>query len=186
MRIIAGELKGREVPIPGTDLVRPTADRTKAAIFSILESRIHLQGRTVLDLYAGSGNLGFEALSRGCANCLFVDSNPEHIRCIEKTAGTFGLLPRTRFRCAEADTFLGSCASSFDLIFADPPYEDPLIPDLPDLIFDKGLLEPEGFLIVEHDRRISFEAVEKCVLSRPYGRTVVSVFQDVGAEESPL
>src|SRR5699024_7949773 len=85
MRIITGLLKGRRIHIPNTLNVRPTTDRTKESMFSILDARKHILGTRVLDLFGGSGNLGFEALSRGAENVLFVDSDRRNIQHIERS-----------------------------------------------------------------------------------------------------
>lgn len=177
MRVIAGTLKGRRIPAPPGRSVRPTSDRTKEAIFSILTSRMDLQGIRVLDLYAGSGNLGFESLSRGAGSVLFVERDPAVVKGIQSTAAALDVLPRCRFRTQDVNGWLQGCAETFDLIFADPPYDEPTLPELPDLVLrEGGPLAPEGCLVVEHDKRLTFGEHEKCVLSRPYGRTIVSLF----------
>jgi 16S rRNA (guanine966-N2)-methyltransferase len=177
MRIISGTLKGRKIPAPAGRGVRPTSDRTKEAIFSILESRMEWRGARVLDLYAGSGNLGFEALSRGAANVLFVEQDPSVMKGIQKTAQSLDVAAQCRFRTQSTELFLKGNNETFDLIFADPPYEQPELAELPSWILgDEGILADDGRLVVEHDKRISFKEHEKCVLSRPYGRTIVSLF----------
>lgn len=177
MRIISGTLKGRKIPAPAGRGVRPTSDRTKEAIFSILETRLEWRGARVLDLYAGTGNLGFEALSRGAANVLFVEQDPAVIKGIQQTSQTLGVDTQSRFKTQSAEEFLKGTHETFDLVFADPPYEQAELPELPDWILgDRGILAGDGLLVVEHDKRISFKEHEKCVLSRPYGRTIVSLF----------
>lgn len=177
MRIISGTLKGRKIPAPDGRGVRPTSDRTKEAIFSILETRMEWRGARVLDLYAGTGNLGFEALSRGAANALFVEQDPSVVKGIQKTAQSLGVVAQSRFRTQSVEAFLKAANETFDLIFADPPYEQPELSELPDWILgEAGILADDGLLVVEHDKRISFKEHEKCVLSRPYGRTIVSLF----------
>lgn len=176
MRIISGKLKGRRIPPPEGDGVRPTSDRTKEAMFSILESRMHLDGARVLDLFAGTGNLGFEAISRGCASVMFVDQGAAVIRQIQRNAEALGVASSCRFRSSDGAAFLEQSTGEVDVVFADPPYDYPRMAELPDLVLKGGVLSPEGLFFLEHDRRVSFEAHGKCVLSRPYGRTVVSVF----------
>ncbi len=120
MRIIAGSSGGRRLFVPKTEL-RPTMDRVKAAIFSSLGERV--PGAKVLDLFAGTGALGLEALSRGAASVTFVESDRQAIAAIERNLTETGL--RGRIRSQDVFTFLGqaSTAETYDLIFADPPYD---------------------------------------------------------------
>ncbi len=176
MRIIAGSLKGKKIPAPDSEGVRPTSDRTKEAIFSILESRLFLDGLSILDLFAGTGNLGFEAISRGAGKVLFVDATYAVIQQISKSAALLGVEKQCRVQVADGAEFIESTPQTFDLIFADPPYEYTRMGELPDLVLSKAILSEEGYFVLEHDRRISFTDHEKLLLSRPYGRTLVSVF----------
>lgn len=176
MRIISGSLKGRTIPSPESSGVRPTSDRTKEAIFSILDSRIVLDGISVLDLFAGTGNLGFEAISRGAGKVLFVDVSYAVTQQIQKSAAILGVESQCRIHVADGAEFIESTAQDFDVVFADPPYDYARMAELPDLVLSKGLLSEGGFFVLEHDRRISFADHEKLLLSRPYGRTIVSVF----------
>jgi len=105
MRIITGKLKGRTIPVPKTGHLRPTSDRTKEGLFSVIEARTYLENTRVLDLFAGSGNLGFEAISRGAASCLFVDSELQHIRQIEKTAEIFKVKDQIQTISMPVETF---------------------------------------------------------------------------------
>src|SRR5690625_7469288 len=91
MRIITGKLKGRKIPVPETGELRPTSDRAKEALFSVIDGRRYFDGTHVLALFAGSGNLGFEAISRGSDQVLFVDSKNEHLRQMAKLSRTFGV-----------------------------------------------------------------------------------------------
>ncbi|MGM0507099.1 MAG: 16S rRNA (guanine(966)-N(2))-methyltransferase RsmD [Bacteroidota bacterium] len=179
MRIITGHLKGRQIPVPDTGELRPTADRTKEALFSVLDARRYLEGSRVLDLFAGSGNLGFEAISRGASSVLFVDRHPEHLRSIQSTARTFGIEDQILTRESGVEKLFDEHSSPFDLVFADPPYEFPWMEELIERILDDGWLAPEGWLVLEHDRRHDFDNHPDCFYSRAYGRTVVSMFERV-------
>jgi len=184
MRIITGKLKGRIIPVPETGILRPTTDRTKEGIFSALASRIYFSGLSVLDLFAGSGNLGFEALSRGAANVVFVDSESEHIHHIQKLADQFKLSPHIKTVRLPVDEYLSSVKESFDIIFADPPYEYYLLDRLPNHIFDRGILAKEGYFVLEHDKRHDFSPDERCFYSRAYGRTIVSIFENLNVDSN--
>jgi len=177
MRIITGSLKGRPIPIPDTGLVRPTSDRTKEGIFSVISARRYFDRLQVLDLFAGSGNLGFESISRGAAFVTFVDQQTEHAAQIRRTATDLGVASQTAIITQDAHTFLQTPPPiAYDLIFCDPPYDLPWLAEMPGNLLEKNWLHSDGWLILEHDRRIRFEDHPACRFSKAYGRTVVSIF----------
>jgi 16S rRNA (guanine966-N2)-methyltransferase len=177
MRIITGKLKGRTIPTPKTGQLRPTSDRTKEGLFSVIEARTYLESTRVLDLFAGSGNLGFEAISRGAEHCLFVDSEHQHIKQIVKTAKTFGTETQIQTLAMPVETFLEKKYGDFDFIFADPPYDYYKMEEIIDIIMDNNWLKKDGWFILEHDKRHDFSSHPHCVFSKPYGRTIVSIFK---------
>lgn len=121
MRVIAGEARGRRLEaLPGTDVTRPTLSQVKEAMFSIVQ--FELPGARVLDLYAGSGQLGIEALSRGAARCVFLDENREAINVILRNCKACGVFDRSRVNVGEAARYLSACRESFDLVLLDPPF----------------------------------------------------------------
>lgn len=120
MRIIAGQWRGRPLMAPKGDATRPTADRVRGALFSMLASRIgSFEGLAVADLFAGSGALGFEALSRGAASCLFVEHDRSALEALRANAEKLGVRPDIR---ATSVLALGPAARPMDLILMDPPY----------------------------------------------------------------
>ncbi len=146
-------------------------------MFNVIESRKGIQGTRVLDLFAGTGNLGFEAISRGAAHVTSVDSSPESARLVRAGTKWFGIEHQMAFVGSDVETFLEKKQfGSFDIIFADPPYDWPGIPTLPDKILKTPWLSDDGWLIVEHDARHSFVNDPRCVFAKPYGRTIVSIF----------
>ncbi len=181
MRIITGKLKGRQIPIPKTDLLRPTSDRTKEGLFSVIDARTYFDQTRILDLFAGSGNLGFEAISRGAASCLFVDNIAEHLKQIEKTAAKFGIKEQISTLSMDVELFLEKDFGQFDFIFADPPYEYYKMAEMIDMIMndnmDHNWLNENGWFILEHDKRHNFTDHPYNVFSKPYGRTIVSIFK---------
>lgn len=177
MRIITGKLKGRKIPIPKTDLLRPTSDRAKEGMFSVIAARMYLDNCRILDLFAGSGSLGFEAISRGAESCLFVDREVLHTRHIEKLAKSFDIESQVRTLTADVETFLDQQHGRFDFIFADPPYNYFLMEEMVEKIVNKKWLHDDGWFILEHDKNFDFEPHENCVFSKAYGRTVVSIFK---------
>ncbi len=122
MRIIAGEWKRRQLRAPGGDATRPTADRTRETLFSMLASRLgNFEGLRVVDLFAGSGALGLEALSRGALNCLFVEQDPAAIRALRQNIAALRCQPQCEV-IAGSVMSLGPAKEPHDLILLDPPY----------------------------------------------------------------
>ena len=118
MRVIAGEARGRRLEaLPGTDVTRPTLSQVKEAMFSIVQ--FDLPGARVLDLYAGSGQLGIEALSRGAARCVFLDENREAVSIVMRNCKACGVFDRSRVNIGEAARFLSACREQFDLVLLD-------------------------------------------------------------------
>ena len=174
MRVIAGTYGGRRLQAPpGTD-TRPTADRVREALFSILGERV--DGARVLDLFAGSGALGIEALSRGAAEATFVDKAPGAIRAIGsnlEALGADGIVVR-----AEARRFLGGASRagrSYDLVFLDPPYRlaASLGSDLSAAL--KAVVAPGGTVVAESDRRAPLEVDLPLEDERRYGDTLIRI-----------
>ena len=151
MRIISGRYRGRKLIPPRDNEVRPTTDRIKETVFNILAPRI--PGARVLDLFAGSGALGIECLSRGADEVIFVDMSPESVALVHRNLkGLDG-----NFRVVQADyaAALGRLDGRFDIVFIDPPYEAGLGEKAVSEIFARGLLEEDGVICYEHssDRR---------------------------------
>lgn len=186
MRIITGTLKGRRISVPRNVRMRPTSDRTKESIFAVIDVRKHIADAHVLDLFSGSGNLGFEAVSRGASKVLYVESSRNAVDHIHKNAEAFGVSDKMQGICAAAEHFLRGPSQPFDLVFADPPYEFEALTELPDVILEGGWLADDGWFILEHDKRHSFAGHTNCVFSKPYGRTIVSIFtRQVPDERAP-
>lgn len=123
MRIIAGEWRGRKLIAPKGDATRPTADRTRETLFSMLKSRLgSFEGLSVLDLFAGSGALGLEALSRGAAHCLFVEQDADAMKAIRANVEAFDARGRAQVQQGSVMS-LGPAKTVHDLIMLDPPYE---------------------------------------------------------------
>jgi 16S rRNA (guanine966-N2)-methyltransferase len=125
VRIIAGEWRGRRVPIAPNTAVRPTPDRVRETVFNWLQAEI--VGARVLDLYAGTGALGFESLSRGAAEAWFVEQDPVLVEALGRQAETFGVRPQI-VRQDAASLLRGHAPQRFDIVFLDPPYALPVEP----------------------------------------------------------
>ena len=177
MRIITGTLKGRRITMPKGLDVRPTTDRTKESIFNKIEVYKHIDGARVLDLFGGSGSLGFEAISRGAATVTFVDINPRNIALIEKTAKDFDVESHVRTAVCDVQKFVGAKAVPFDFIFCDPPYHYEYMEEMIELRLSKNWLSEKGWFILEHDKHHRYTEHPHCFFSKAYGRTTVSIFE---------
>lgn len=148
MRIIAGEWRGRKLVAPAGQTTRPTADRTRETLFSMLNSRLGgFADLKVADLYAGSGTLGYEALSRGAAEALFVETDRSAIKAIEANAASLGAKGRVAIRALSAANL--PTGQSFDLIFADPPYAPGSGTVAVEAVAKAGWLGHGGWMVVE-------------------------------------
>ena len=182
MRIIAGRLRRRVLRAPRSFLTRPTSDRTRESIFNLLINRLDLNGAVVLDLFAGTGALGLEAISRGADAVTFVEKQTNVLKFARLNADDLDVADQCWFLRADAVIYLERYhGSPFDVIFADPPYDLEALPDLPDLAVPH--LNPGGLFVLEHDVRLAFDDHPLLDTSRPYGRTIVSVFRSRTAGE---
>lgn len=177
MRVITGTAKGRRLKtIEGTELVRPTSDRVKEAIFSILQ--FDLPGSMVLDLFAGSGQLGIEALSRGASLCVFIDSSRLSQEVIKENLKTTELFSKSRVVGTEAATFLAGTKDRFDIALLDPPYHKGLIPEVLPALTEK--MSERGIIVCEH--AIDETLPEECggfVMAKQhkFGKIMLSVYR---------
>lgn len=174
MRIIGGKHKGKNIFAPKNLPVRPTTDFAKESLFNILNNRIDFEDLKLLELFAGTGNIGYEFSSRGCADITSVDVDFNCIRFIKKQNRELDF-PNKVIRC-EAFRFLKQCKESYNFIFADPPYQMEGVSDLPNLIFDNNLLKPNGILVVEHEKHLDFSEHPSFQETRRYGKVHFSFF----------
>ena len=150
MRIIAGLARGLPLTVPRGDATRPTSDRVREAIFSSLGARV--TAATVLDLFAGTGALGLEALSRGAQSVVFVEQARTALDCLAKNLAGFQPAPVTTTVRGEVLRELARLTGSFDLIFADPPYGTDNLPML-ETVHQRGLLAADGLFVLESAKR---------------------------------
>ena len=172
MRVVAGELGGRRLRPPPGRRTRPTADKVREALFSILGE---VQGSRVLDLFAGSGALGIEALSRGAGEAVFVDNASRAVAAVRANLDTLGLQARVHRRAALAFLDAAAGKEAFDLIFCDPPYDaagrlaDPLAERLP------AVLSENARIVTESDKRSPLQLPLPLLRERTYGDTRIAV-----------
>ncbi|HEU0025218.1 MAG TPA: 16S rRNA (guanine(966)-N(2))-methyltransferase RsmD [Thermoleophilaceae bacterium] len=171
MRVVAGEFGGRRLQAPRGRRTRPTADRVREALFSMLGE---LHGAVVLDLFAGSGALGIEALSRGAESALFVDRDPMAVAAIRRNLDAVGTSAGV-VRRQDALRFLAGCEASFDVVFVDPPYDSaprlagPLSEALP------AVLNDDAMIVTESRKHTPLELSLPLVRERTYGDTRVAI-----------
>ena len=177
MRIISGIHKGRRIIAQKKLPVRPTTDRSKEAIFNILQNQYYWENSSVLDLFSGTGSISYEFGSRGVKNIIAVDQNKMCVDFIRKTSVSLKL----PIRVIQMDVikYLSSVKKSFDLIFADPPYniETEQYTQIVKTVFSNQLLNNQGVLIIEHSERKDLEKNFGFVQSRKYGSNVFSFFK---------
>ena len=158
MRIIAGELKGTRITAPNGRPLRPTSDRVKEALFSILSAEVH--GIEFLDLFAGTGSIGIEALSRGAHHAWFVEDNSKHLGFLRKNVEKCHLVGKTTIINSHVDSFITDPFQKrkpFDIIFMDPPYFDAALENILDHPKLHSLLKKDGFIVVEHFHKVSLK-----------------------------
>lgn len=176
MRIITGEYKGRHFDVPRSFKARPTTDFAKENIFNVLAGYIDFDGKAALDLFSGTGSISLELVSRGCGRVVSVEQDRDHhafiVQCLKKL-GTD--------KCAairgDVFRFIKSCRQQFDFIFADPPYALKELPQIPQMVFDRGLLADGGVFVFEHGKDHDFSTDSHFVDHRVYGSVNFSIFR---------
>jgi 16S rRNA (guanine(966)-N(2))-methyltransferase RsmD len=178
MRIIGGKFRGRRFDPPADNWpTRPTTDYAREALFNILNNQIDFEDIKVLDLFGGTGSHCYEFISRGCEDVTYVEKFPDAIRFVRKTAQTLGIEAQLKIMQMDAFKFIEHATAQYDYIFADPPYTLPTLDIIPNLIFDKNLLLPDGLFVLEHNAHNDFLEHPKLVDVRNYGKTIFSFFR---------
>ena len=176
MRIITGIYKGRHFDIPRTFKARPTTDFAKENIFNVLNGYVDFDGAAALDLFAGTGSISLELLSRGCTGVVSVEADRDHARFIGQCMQKLGIHGHVLVR-GDVFRFLKSCRQQFDLIFADPPYALEQLSSIPDLVFEHQLLREDGIFVLEHGKAHDFVQHPHFVEHRSYGSVNFSLFK---------
>ncbi|WP_408954347.1 16S rRNA (guanine(966)-N(2))-methyltransferase RsmD [Natroniella sp. ANB-PHB2] len=179
MRIIAGQDKGRNLKSLDRKDVRPTSDRTKEALFNILGPEII--GTRFLDLYAGFGGVGIEAMSRGADEVIYIEQNKQNIEVIEENLAMVGYQGQSKVIRGDVTKSVGRLEPNFDLIFMDPPYKKQnLYYKTLEEINNYKLLHPTGFIIIEHDAEVEFDlsAGYNIFKRKEYGTAAISFIRE--------
>jgi 16S rRNA (guanine966-N2)-methyltransferase len=177
LRIISGEHKGRVLVSIKRAKIRPSSDKVKGSIFNVLKGEV--EGKKVLELFAGSGNLGIEALSCGAEFVTFVDSSLQSIRIIKKNLESLNLNQRAKIIGKDGLKVLPKLQGKFGIVFADPPYLCGFAQKVIDSVVRYDLLEKDGILVLEHHKKETFTYPEErlfYVKAKRFGDTVASFF----------
>ena len=189
MRIITGSARGTHLLTLTGEVTRPTSERAKEALFSMLQQKP--VGASVLDLFAGSGQLGLEALSRGAARAVLTDASAEAVTVIRKNAEKTHLEGRARILRTDATAYLRTCRDGpFDLVFLDPPYAAGLLPACLGLLWEGGLLTPHALVAVESGAAGDVFGAEDALLHKyeilkqnRYGVATVTLLRPIFADQ---
>jgi 16S rRNA (guanine966-N2)-methyltransferase len=176
MRIIGGEHGGRKFNPPNNmPYTRPTTDIAKEGLFNVLQHKLDFESLQTLDLFGGTGSISYELASRGVTDLTIVEKDTAMYEFIKKTSATLKL---ENFKVIKMDVFkfIGSTSDKFDFIFAGPPYALTTIDDLPRLIFEKQLLKPGGWFVLEHTPRNDYKTFPLYKTERNYGTTIFTTF----------
>lgn len=177
MRVISGKYKSRRFDVPRSFKARPTTDFAKENLFNVLcNNYIDFDELTALDLFAGTGSIGMELLSRGCSEVISVEKDRAHIKFISSVKKE---LSDDNWKLLKGDAlkFIETCDRKFDFIFADPPYMLPELPKIPEMILSRDMLTDGGIFVMEHGRDNDFSELPHFVEHREYGSVNFSIFR---------
>ncbi|HSV76703.1 MAG TPA: 16S rRNA (guanine(966)-N(2))-methyltransferase RsmD [Bacteroidales bacterium] len=176
MRIIAGKFQRKILRPPGNLPVRPTTDLAKESLFNILNNHFDFEELRVLDLFSGTGSISYEFISRGAQKVLAVENN---FRCAEYIQKTATILETPQLKVVRGDVFrfLSNVKERFNLIFADPPFDMKGKEQIPIVVFEREILEPGGWMILEHPANENYKLFPYFREERKYGRVHFSIFE---------
>jgi len=183
VRIIGGKFKGRRFNPPADKWpTRPTTDFAKEALFNVLNNRLDFESVKMLDLFGGTGSHCYEFISRGCTDVTYVDKFPACVKFVRKTAAQLEIEAYLHIYQMDVFRFIDLSTEQYDYIFAGPPYALPTIDAIPDRIFEKKCLRPDGLLVLEHNPHHDFTGHPNLIEVRNYGQTYFSFFANKETE----
>ncbi|MFA9388561.1 MAG: 16S rRNA (guanine(966)-N(2))-methyltransferase RsmD [Prolixibacteraceae bacterium] len=174
MRIVGGKYRGRMFNPGKSFKARPTTDFAKESLFNILNNRIDFEETKLLDLFAGTGSISYEFISRGCSDLTMIELDFKHVQFIKSVLKELNEVAKV-YR-ADAFKFLETENHQYDLIFADPPYDHPRLKEVPELVVARKLLTPDGLFVLEHGRDHDFSTAPGFQEIRKYGSVNFSFF----------
>jgi 16S rRNA (guanine(966)-N(2))-methyltransferase RsmD len=182
MRIIAGNFRGRLLETVRDLSIRPTTDRVKQTIFDILTNRISFEGIEVLDLFAGSGSLGLEAISRGARSVTFIDKSKKSLDVLEANIASLKCESQCFVHQADVFWYLKNSKQTFDLVFADPPYRLENIGAIPNAVYDSNVIHNGVYVVMEYCRGsvIELDETKYKILKKSFGQTIVLILETIG------
>lgn len=183
MRIITGKYKGRRFDVPGTFKARPTTDFAKENLFNVLRAYVDFSETRALDLFAGTGSITLELLSRGCPLVTSVESDRAHFHFIATTLQRLGDAAARPIQ-GDALRYIDRCREGYDLVFADPPYALPELPELPARLLRSETLRAGGIFVLEHGKTHSFADNPDCFAHRAYGSVNFSFFRKPATQDA--
>ena len=181
MRIIGGTHKGLKFTPPKNIPARPTTDIAKEGLFNIINNNFYFDSLKALDLFGGTGSISYELASRGCSDITTVELDKRSVAFIQKTT-KFMDFPINIIRL-DVFKFIKKTTDKYDFIFAGPPYPLSNLDTIPDLIFEKELLAPNGWLVLEHNPHHNFDKHPYFIRQRNYGTTIFTIFENTLAVE---
>lgn len=176
MRVISGIYKRRRFDVPKSFKARPTTDFAKENLFNVLNNSIDFEDLTALDLFAGTGSISIELVSRGCSRVISIEKEPAHYAFICKIMQEVRTESCFPIR-GDVFKYIKSTHESFDFIFADPPYALKELKEIPNLIFENNLLKEDGLFVLEHGKEYQFEEHPHFIEHRSYGSVNFSFFR---------
>ena len=176
MRVITGKYKGRRFDVPRTFKARPTTDFAKENLFNVLNAYLDFSETDALDLFAGTGSITLELLSRGCPHVVTVEMDQKHFAFIASTIRSLDDKAALPLR-TDALRFISRCRETYDFIFADPPYAMKELPQLPEMIFSANILKSNGLFVLEHGKNNDFSSDPHFLEHRAYGSVNFSFFR---------
>src|SRR5690606_35008251 len=157
MRIVGGEFSGRRFNPPSGNPARPTTDVAKEGLFNTLENMIDLESIKTCDIFGGTGSISYELASRGATDLTLIERDAVSIQFIKKTAQALGIADKMHIIKGDVFKFMKQSREQYNFIFAGPPYALQNIDDLPLLVFEKNMLEPDGIFVLEHTPRNDYQ-----------------------------
>ena len=183
MRVITGTARGHKLLTPEGLDTRPTTDKVKEAVCSALQ--FDFPGAKVLDLFAGSGQMGIEALSRGASGAVFIDADPRALACIKQNVKACGFAERSAVLRSDAVSYLQRTTERFDIAFLDPPYRHDILPQILPLLAEK--MQKNGIIVCEHEpecklsERILYFDLQN---QKKYGKIIISIYRNLSEDEA--